>query len=212
MQSILLGMVAVVIGVLIAAYGARAFFVLLPFFGFLIGFSLGAQLIAQLFGDGMLATVLGWVLGFIVAILFAVLSWLWWWAAVVILFGVVGYEIGSGLLVAIGLDPGLLTAAAGLAVGIVLAIIAIVLDAPTLLVAAVTAFGGAAYAVAGFYLMFGQITVAELQDGPLGSLDGKPVGLIIWLGLGVLALAFQWFDTRRIGYERIERSRYRYGA
>jgi hypothetical protein len=209
-QSIVLGMIAVIVGVLVAAYGARGFFVLLPFFGFVVGFELGGQVMASLFGEGMFATVLGWTLGFVVGLLFAVLAGLWWWAAVVILMGVVGYEIGSGLLIAIGLDPGLLTAAAGLAVAVVLAIAAIILDAPTLLVAAVTAFGGAAYAVAGFYLMFGQITVTELKEGPLGALEGKWVALIVWLGLGVIAFGFQWLDTRRIGYERIERGRYRY--
>ena len=210
MQSIILGMVAMVIGALIAAYGARGFYVLLPIFGFLIGFELGAQVVSQLFGDGMFATVLGWAAGFVVAVVFAVLAALWWWAAVVILFGVVGYEAGSGLLIAIGLDPGLLTAAAGLVVALVLAVAAIILDAPTLLVAAITAFGGAAYAVAGFLLIFGGVTVDELRQGPVGALDGHPLGLVAWIGLGIVAFLFQFVDTRRVGYERIERTHYRY--
>ena len=70
-----------------------------------------------------------------------------------------------------------------------LAVLAIVLDAPTLLVAAVTAFGGAAYVVAGLYLILNQITVDQLKDGPIGALDGKPLALVAWVGLGAVAFA-----------------------
>lgn len=209
-MDILLGIVAVVVGALIAAYGARGFYLLLPLFGFVIGFLLGAQVITAIIGDGVFATALSWVAGFVVAVLFAALAGLWWWAAVVILFGVVGFEIGRGLLVAIGLDPGLITWLAGIALGIVFAIAAIVLDAPTVLVAAVTAFGGAAYVVAGFFLVFGQITSTALKDGPLGALADHPIGLLAWLAIGILGFGFQYFDTRRIGYEAIDRSRYRF--
>ena len=90
------------------------------------------------------------------------------------------------------------------------AVAAIVLDAPTLLVAAVTAFGGAAYAVAGFFLLFGQITTDALKDGPLGALADHAIGLLVWLGIGVVAFLFQYVDTRRIGFEAIDRSRYRF--
>src|SRR5262245_29823805 len=149
-DSILLGLVAIVVGALVAAYGARGFFLLLPLFGFVLGFHVGGQGITAIFGDGLFATLLSWVAGLVVGLIFAVLAGLSWWAAIVILFGVVGYQIGYGVLVAIGFnDPGILPFIAGLALGVVLAIVAVVLDAPTLLVAAVTAFGGAAYVVAG---------------------------------------------------------------
>ncbi len=210
MERLLVGLIAVGVGALIAAYGARGFFLLLPLFGFIVGFGVGAQIVTAIFGDGFFSTLTSWVAGFIVGAVFAVLAGLWWWAAVVILFGVVGYELGSGLLIAIGLDPGLITFIAGLVVGVGLAVIAIVLDAPTLLVAAVTALGGSAYLVAGVYLLLDQITVQQLQNGPLGALDGKPVGLVVWLALSAIGFGFQYLDTRRIGFEAIERSRYRY--
>jgi hypothetical protein len=35
------------------------------------------------------------------------------------------------------------------------------------------------------------------------------VGIVAWLGIGAILLGFQYLDTRRIGYERIERNRYR---
>jgi hypothetical protein len=208
--NILLGIVAIVVGALIAAYGARGFYLLLPLFGFVVGFLLGAQVIAALVGDGVFATVLSWVVGFIVAVGFAALAGLWWWAAVLILFAVVGFDIGSGLLIAIGVDPGLLTWLAGVVVAIAFAVVAIVADAATLLVVAVTALGGAAYAVAGLFLVFGQITTDALKDGPLGSLAGHELGIVLWLVLAAVAFGFQYFDTRRIGFEAIDRGRYRF--
>ena len=175
MDSILLGLVAIVVGALIAAYGARAFFLLLPLFGFVLGFHVGGQAIGAILGDGLFATLLGWGAGLVTGLVFAILAGLSWWAAIVILFGVVGYQVGYGVLVALGFhDPGFLPFVAGVALGVALAILAIVLDAPTLLVAAVTAFGGAAYVVAGAYLLLNQITVAQLQDGPIGAL-GVPL-------------------------------------
>lgn len=212
MDSILLGLVAIVVGALVAAYGARGFFLLLPLFGFVLGFMVGGQGVTQIFGDGIFATLLSWLAGLIVGLIFAVLAGLSWWAAIVILFGVVGYQIGYGVLVAIGFnDPGILPFIAGLALGVGLAILAVVLDAPTLLVAAVTALGGAAYVVAGAYLILNQITVAQLKDGPIGALNGQPLGIVAWLVLGLVAIGFQYMDTRRVGFELIERSRYRYG-
>ncbi|HEY6570072.1 MAG TPA: hypothetical protein VIZ22_07280 [Candidatus Limnocylindrales bacterium] len=210
MDRLLIGLIAIGVGALVAAYGARGFFILLPLFGFVVGFGVGAQIVANLFGDAFFATITSWGVGLAFAVVFAVLAGLWWWAAVVILFGVVGYELGSGVLIALGLDPGLITFIAGLAVGIALAILALVLDAPTMLVAAVSAFGGAAYVVAGLYLILDQITIDQLEDGPLGALDGRPVALVAWVALGAVGLLFQYYDTRRVGIEAIERSRYRF--
>src|SRR4029450_7595363 len=100
-------------------------------FGFVVGYLVGAQVVENLFGDGVFATLTSWVAGLVVAVVFAVLAGLWWWAAVVILFGVVGYELGYGLLVAIGFkDPGLLPFIAGLAVSLVPAVLAVVLGVP----------------------------------------------------------------------------------
>ena len=214
MDRLLLGLFAIAVGALIAAYGARGFFLLLPLFGFVVGYLVGAQVVANLFGDGVFATLTSWVAGLVVAVLFAVLAGLWWWAAVVILFGVVGYELG---LRPAGGDrvqrpracsrssPGSRWASCWRSSRVVL-------DAPTLLVALVAAFGGAAYVVAGLYLILNQITVDQLKDGPIGALNGKPLALVAWVGLGAIAFAFQYFDTRRVGFETIERSRYRYGG
>jgi hypothetical protein len=209
-DTIILGLIAIGIGALIAFYGTRSFFILLPVFAFVAGFLFGAEAIAAILGEGLFASVLGWIFGLVVGVVFAVISYLWWWAAVVLLMGIVGYNIGYGLLVAIGIDPGFVPAAAGVALALVFAIAAVVLDVPAMLVTVVTGLGGAAYAVAGAYLLFGQITLQQLQDTPLGALEGKPIGLVVWLVVAVLGIGFQVLDLRRIAFERIDRSSYRY--
>jgi hypothetical protein len=211
MDAIVLGLIAIGVGGLVAVYGTRGFYLLLPVFGFVAGFVIGGQVVTGLLGEGMFASVLGWVVGFVVGGGLAVLAGLWWYAAIVILTASLGYELGSGVLVAIGLDPGLVTVVAGLIVAAAAAVIAIALDAPTLYVAFLTSFGGAAYGVAGAYLLIGQITLDQLRDGPVGALADHPVGLVAWLGLGAVAAGFQYLDLRRIRFERIDRAVYPLG-
>lgn len=205
-QALILGLVAIIVGALVSAYGARGFFLLLPLWGFVAGFLVGAQLVAGLLGEGLLATVAGWALGFVVGAAFALLASLWWWASIMILSGSVGYLVGSGLLVAVGLEPGLLTVAAGLALGAVFAVGAIALDVPTLLVAGLTAMGGAAYVIGGAYLALGQLTVEQLREGPLGALEGRPLALLGWLALAVVAFGYQWLDMRRARFVAFSRA------
>ena len=81
-EGILLGLLAVAIGLAFCFYGFRVFMVLLPIWGFFAGFLLGANAMTALFGDAFLATATGWVVGFLLGLLFAVLSYLYYWIAV----------------------------------------------------------------------------------------------------------------------------------
>ena len=84
----------IVLGGAVAMYGTRLFYLLLPVWGFLVGFVLGAELFAAIFGEGFLATVAGWGVGLVTGIVFAVVAGLWYWAAIVILAGGVGWVRG----------------------------------------------------------------------------------------------------------------------
>jgi hypothetical protein len=201
MEQIVLGLVAMVIGGLVAGYGVRAFFVLLPLFGFLWGASTGTQAVQYLVGDGAFATVLSWVAGLALGAALAIVAGLFYWAAIVILAAGVGATVASGILIAIGFEPGLLTFVVGLAAGAALALLAILIDAPTLLVALLTAFGGMAYAVAGAYVLLGQVTREELAAGAVAALRDQPLGFIAWLALGAIALGFQLLEARARGVE-----------
>ena len=196
MEQIFLGLVAIVIGALVAVYGVRLFFVLLPLWGFLTGFALAAQGLQALFGDGFLATGLSWAAGLGFGLLLGVLAGVFYWAGVVILAAGVGAMIGSGLMVAIGFEPGILTFGVGLAAAVGLALLAILLDAPTLLVAILTSFGGAAWAVAGAYVLLGIVPREDVSNGALAALRGEPVALVVALAVGAVALGYQMLEAR----------------
>ncbi len=46
----------------------------------------------------------GWVVGFLLGLLFAVLSYLYYWVAVILLGGALGYQLTIGVLQWIGFD------------------------------------------------------------------------------------------------------------
>jgi hypothetical protein len=197
MDALVLGLAGIIVGTLVAGFGARAFYVLLPLWAAVSGFLLGAEVVTELFGGGLLAMLLGWLVGAAVALAFALMAGLFWYAAVVILAWSVGYGVATGLLSLIGIEPGLVTALAGMAAGVAVSVLAILVDAPNVLVALLTAFGGAALGVAGTWLLLGQITLADLDGrGPLGALRGDPIAIVLWLVLGTAALVHQVLDLR----------------
>ena len=52
-EGLLLGLLAVAIGLAFAFYGFRVFLILLPIWGFFAGFLLGANGVEYIFGDGL---------------------------------------------------------------------------------------------------------------------------------------------------------------
>ena len=169
LEGFLLGVIALAVGAAFTFYGFKFFLVLLPLWAFVFGFAAGAQAMAVLFGEGFLATVTGWVIGFVTGAVFAIISYLWYWAAVVLLGGLVGYQLGYGLLGLIDIT-GIVAVAAGVIVGAVLAVATIVLGVPRALVVILTAIGGAASVVAGVLLVIGRVPVAALGDGVVGAI------------------------------------------
>src|SRR5262245_33183456 len=152
LEQIIVGIVAIVIGLAWAFYGFKAFVILLPIWAFLVGFAAGASWIQELFGDGFFATVTSWVGGLVVGVVLAVLSYFWYYAAVVILGGALGYTLVAGFLGSFGWD-GFLAILIGLAAAAVVAIITIVLAVPAWLVVVLSAVGGAVAAVNGALIL-----------------------------------------------------------
>jgi hypothetical protein len=196
MENLVAGVLLIVLGTAVAVFGTRLFYLLLPAWGFLVGFVLGAQLMTELFGEAFLATVAGWGVGIVLGVVLAIVAGVWFWAAIVILAGGLGWTLGTGLLAAIGMTDGVLPLVAGAVVAAAFAIVAIVIDAPTLLVAVLTSIGGAAYAVAGAIMVLGRIGPADLEHGPVGALAGQPVALTAWLVLAAVALGYQLLEAR----------------
>jgi hypothetical protein len=196
METLVVGLVGVIVGTLVAVFGVRVFFLLLPAWGFIAGFVVGAAGVSAILGEGFAATVLGWGAGIGLGVLFAILAGVFFWASILILAGTVGWALVAGLLLAVGTEPGLLPFLAGLAGAAALIVLAIVIDAPIVYVAVLTSLGGSAYAIAGALLMLGRLELADLEGGPIAAMRGYPVATVAWLGLAALALGYQLLDAR----------------
>jgi hypothetical protein len=196
MESLFIGILVLVLGGAVAMYGTRLFYLLLPVWGFLFGFVLGAQLFSAIFGDGFLATVAGWGVGLVTGIVFGVIAGIWYWASIVLLAGGVGWIVGDGLFDAIGMADGILPIVGAAVVAAVFAIVAIVIDAPTLLVVVLTSIGGSAYSVAGVLLVLGLIGKGDMEHGAIGALSDFPLAVAAWLLFAAVALGYQLLEAR----------------
>jgi hypothetical protein len=199
LEGLLLGLLAIGIGLAFAFYGFRVFLILLPIWGFFAGFLLGANGMEYLFGDAFLATVSGWVIGFLLGLLFAVLSYLYYWVAVVLLGGALGYQLTIGTLQWIGFEgDGLIAFVLALIVGAIFAVGFFVLRMPAVLVIVATALTGAGATVAGIVIALGLVPYQELSGGIFGSYQSWDLGVIGIIGAIALAFAGAIYQTRTI--------------
>src|SRR4051794_16958229 len=158
------GMLALFFGTMLLLAGYRFFLILLPILGFFFGFGLGAQTIQALFGTGFLSTVSGWVVGFGVAVVFAVLSYLFYFMAVGLIGGMLGYALGVGLMQAIGFDMGFLVWLVGIIAAIVVGAGVLFLNIQKWIIIAATAILGAGVITGTFLFMFGGPAAQILQN------------------------------------------------
>ena len=83
-QTILVSLIAILLGLALTLGGYRFFIILLPIWAFFAGFSATATAITGFWGTGFLTTVASWVVGILVGLLFAVLAYLFYYAAGVV--------------------------------------------------------------------------------------------------------------------------------
>ena len=186
-MQLLMAILAVVIGLAFAFGGWRFFLLLLPLWGFVVGFSLATEGMRALTGDGTFATVTGWVVGLVVALVFAGLAYLFYYAAIAIFAGTVGYTLGAAAWGIIGNEQGVIAFVIGLVVGVVLAVAALALNVPRYLVIVLTGLGGAAAIVAGWFLLIGKVPADNVTWWQVGHLIRDSwFYLIVW---GLIAAA-----------------------
>jgi hypothetical protein len=192
-QALLVGIIGIALGAAIMLLGYRLALILLPIWGFFAGFLLGAQLLQEFFGDGFLATTASWVVGVVLGLLFAVLSYLFWYVAVVILFASVGYWLGYGFMELLGVqEGGILAVGVGLLVGAVFAVAAFVTGVPLAALVVIMAVGGAHALIAGILVLIGTMDVSALGSGMATAIIQTNVGWwLLALGLAVVSIIFQ---------------------
>lgn len=203
LEGIIVGLLAMGIGAVWATYGLKAFTILLPIWAFFAGLLAGASLVTSLLGDGFFATVTSWVVAVGLGLILAVLSYFIYYAAIVILGASIGYALGAGLLVAIGLD-GFLSTIIGLIGGAIFAIAVIVLAAPAYLIIVLSAFSGAAGVVNGALILLGMIKLGDVDQGLMeGLLKYGVVAIVAWVAVAAAGI---WYQMRDIGRD-LERMR-----
>lgn len=209
-EGIILGLLALAVGLAWAFYGLKVFTILLPVWAFFFGLLTGAQWAQDLFGEGLFTTVLSWGIGLVFGIVLAVISYLWYYAAVTIAGGALGYMLGVGFMDWLGIDAQILGLIVGLVVGAVFAAATFLLGVPIWLIIWFSAISGSAAAVNGILIFLGRIKVDDLSSGVVnGLLTDSFIGVAIWIVLAVVAGLWQTRDVGR-SIVAIDRSAYRY--
>ena len=197
--QIIIGLLAMLVGVVFLIWGYKAFLFLLPIAGFIAGFILGAELIANLLGEGFLSTLTGWIAGAIVGVVVAMLSYFIYSFGIALLAAVIGLGLGAGIVVALEIDSSLMRALlpfVGAIIGIGLAIF---LDIKKYLIIFLTALGGATAWVTGLLLVFNQVNIEDFHSGTdvvQDLVNNSFIWIIVWIGIMILGIAIQVQLTR----------------
>jgi uncharacterized protein DUF4203 len=212
-MQFLVAILAVLIGLAFAFGGWRFFLLLLPLWAFVVGFSLGTEAMRSLFGDGTFATVTSWVVGFVIALVFAVLSYLFYYAAIAIFAGTVGYAIGASAWGLIGNEQGVIAFVIGLVVAVIFAGAVLALNVPRYLVIVLTALGGAAAVIAGWLILIGKVPSDNVTWWQVGLLIRDSWFYLIAWGLIAAAGILAQLRGPAMGPDsyRLEQASYRYG-
>jgi hypothetical protein len=165
MADILLGLLAIVAGGAMLFAGQFVLRLVIPIWGFFAGFAFGAGLVADLADERFLGTVLGWVLGLIFAVVFAVLAYLYYYVAIILAMAAFGFAIGSGLVVAIGIDWNWVAVLVGTVVGVILGLVSIFVDMPVIVLVVFSSVAGAVGVVGGLMLLVGSLNSADFTRG-----------------------------------------------
>ena len=201
MADILLGLFAILAGGVMLLAGQFVLRLVIPIWGFFAGFAFGAGLFAGLADERFLGTVLGWVTGLVFALIFAVFAYLYFAVAVIIAMAAFGFAIGSGLVVALGIDWNWVAVLVGLAVGAVLGLVSVFGNMPMIVLAVASSIGGAVSVVAGLMLLVGSLDSADFTRSTFTDAVNAHWGwslLVVALAIGgIVAQTRQRVTMRR---------------
>jgi hypothetical protein len=205
MTDIVLGLFGVVAGGVMLFAGQFVLRFVLPIWGFFAGFAFGAAIFAGIAEERFLGTVLGWVTGLVFAIVFAIFAYLYYAVAVILAMGAFGFAIGSGLVVALGIDWSWVAVLVGVTVGVILALASIFGNMPMIVLAVASSIAGAVIVVAGLMLMVGSLNSADFTRSAVTDTIqdswGWYVMLLVLAVAGIVAQTRQRLAMRRTIHE-----------
>lgn len=142
MVNLLIGLLALALGVLLCFRGSALARVLLALWGAFVGFNLGGAIAAGLTDTTFLGDAWGWVAAIATAVLLALAAWWFYVLAVIIWLGSLGFSLGLALANSLG-SGDLVGFIVGLIAGVLLAVVGLALRLPAMLLAVLTALAGA---------------------------------------------------------------------
>jgi hypothetical protein len=201
MADIILGLLAIIAGGALLVAGQVVLRLVIPIWGFFAGFAFGAGIVAEFADEHFLGTVLGWVLGLIFAVIFAVLAYLFYYVAIVLAMGAAGFAIGSGIIVALGISWNWVAVLLGLAVGIVLGLVAVFSNVPMIVLVFFSSIAGAVGVTGGLMLLVGSLDSVDFSRGDFtdtvsNSFVWSLLLLVLAIG-GIVIQAMQWARMRQ---------------
>ena len=199
-EGIIVGLIALLVGLALCFAGIKYFLLLLPVWGAVVGFIVGSNLWYAISpNDGFIATTIAIVIGIVVAVAFAALSYLYYYVAVIIAGGALGYLLGIGVMGIFGLT-GIVAWIVGLIVAVLFAGFFLRTAMPIWLAIWATAIGGASAIVTGLGIFLGQVKLEDLNYGILNALwQAEGVGPL-WIVVGVVLAVVGFFaQTKMVG-------------
>ena len=199
-EGIIVGLIALLVGLALCFAGIKYFLLLLPVWGAVVGFIVGSNLWYAISpNDGFIATTIAIVIGIVVAVAFAALSYLYYYVAVIIAGGALGYLLGIGVMGIFGLT-GIVAWIVGLIVAVLFAGFFLRTAMPIWLAIWATAIGGASAIVTGLGIFLGQVRLEDLNYGILNALwQAEGVGPL-WIVVGVVLAVVGFFaQTKMVG-------------
>lgn len=206
MSDIVIGILAVLVGVIFCFRGVLAMRFVISIWGAFAGLNLGAALVSAISGDGFLVTALGWIVGIVLAVVFSVLAYLYYAVAVVMAMASVGFFLGAGAMAALGVTWNWVVILVGVLIGVALAILTLAVDLPAVILVVVSALGGAVAIVGGVMLLAGQLNTAEFDSGTLTeTITADWWWYAMYVALIIVGIVAQ---TRMLGQERSVREQW----
>ena len=200
------GLIGILFGLVVCFAGYRLFLVLLPIWGFFFGLVFGAQTMQALLPANfpMLASVSSWIVGFIVGGVFAVLSYLFYMVAVAIIAGSLGYSIGVGLLLAIGMQMNFIVWLVGIVVAVILVVVTFRFNLQKWVIIIATGVLGAGVIVGAIVGMF-YPKASDLVNPVKTVLSASPLTAILFIVVAVLGILAQGRQSRNFKLESYDR-------
>ena len=195
-------------GLIVAFWGYKLLWIILPIWGFFAGFALGAQTIGIILSEGFLATITGWVVGFAVGAIFAILSYLFYFLAVALLSGAFGYGVTVGVLTWLfdKDEVGILFWLIGIVVGVAVAVLVLRLNIQKYAVIAITALAGTAVTIFVMLAAFGGLTPLELMVAPVArAIDDSWLWFLYFIIVAAAGIFFQLQTNKEYEIEEYNR-------